>query len=164
MNVNEERCMVTGAIWGYRREPAGRNGGAGLSGRPVPVHHVVARQGKKGLELLRTSLEGKGETLLVFSGGWAARGYLFAEAPGGGWYARVCTPGELISFLAGPCAGVGWVALDPRPGQRGEGQAPNVMPRENFVDYLLCLGAPFLSRKDDVETARRTLHEREDHG
>lgn len=156
--------MTTRTIWGYRRDPAARNGGDGLSGRPVPVHHVVARQGKKGLEILRTSLEGKGETLPVFSGGWSARGYLFAEAPGGGWYARACTPGELISFLAGPCAGVGWVALDPRPGRRGGGEAPNVMPRENFVDYLSCLGDPFLFRRGDVEAARGTPHEGKDRG
>ena len=52
--------------------------------RPTPVHHVVARDGDKGMELLRVPLEGKGQMLPVFSAGWAARGYLFAEAPGGG--------------------------------------------------------------------------------
>lgn len=135
-----------------------------MSGLPVPVHHVVARQGKKGLEILRTSLEGKGETLPVFSGGWAARGYLFAEAQGGEWYARESTPGELISILAGPCVGVRWVVFDPRPGQRGGDEAPNVMPRENFVDYLLCLGVPSLFRRSDVVTDRGTPHEREGHG
>ena len=53
--------------------------------RLASLHHVVVRDGDKGLEVLRVLLEGKGQVLPVFSAGWAARGYLFAEAPGGGW-------------------------------------------------------------------------------
>jgi hypothetical protein len=49
---------------------------------------------------------------------------------------KTCIPGELVSLLVGPCAGVEWVAFDPRPGRNG-GEVANVMPRENFVDYLL---------------------------
>ena len=101
----------------------------------APLHYVVVKHGDKGLEVLRIRLEGKGEALPVFSAAWAARGYLFAEAPGGGWYVKTCTPDELVSLLVGPCAGVEWVALDTRPG-RSEGGAANVMPWENFVDYL----------------------------
>ena len=104
--------------------------------RPSPLHYVVVKDGDKGLEVLRVPLPGKGEALPVFSAGWAARGYLFAEAPGGGWYVKTCTPDELLSLLFGSCAGVEWVALDPRPG-RSAGEAANVMPRENFMDYLL---------------------------
>jgi hypothetical protein len=111
--------------------------------RLAPLHHVVARDGDKGLEVLRVLLEGKGQVLPVFSAAWAARGYLFAEAPGGGWYVSTYTPGELISLLVGPCAGVEWVALDPRPGPRSGGEVANLMPRENFVDYLLGLTRPF---------------------
>jgi hypothetical protein len=110
--------------------------------RPARVHYVVTRDGEKGLEVLRVLLEGKGGVLPVFSAGWAARGYLFAEAPGGGWYVRACTPDELVSLIVGPCAGVEWVALDPRPGLRSGGEAATVMPRENFVDYLLGLMRP----------------------
>lgn len=106
--------------------------------RPERLHHVVARDGDEGLEILRTPLEGKGRVLPVFSAGWAARGYLFAEVPGGGWHVKACAPDELISLLAGPCAaGAEWVALDPRPGRHGGVEAPSAMPRENFVDYLL---------------------------
>jgi hypothetical protein len=119
--------------------------------RPVLVHHLVARQGDKGLEVLRILLQGKGETLPVFTAGWAARGYLFAELSGGGWYVRAYTPGELVSLLVGLYAGVGWVALDPRPGRLASAAA-NVMPRENFVDYLLCSRAPSLLRPSDFET------------
>ena len=109
----------------------------------APLHCVVVRDGEKRLEVLRIRLEGKGEVLPVFSAGWAARGYLFAEAPGGGWYVSTYTPGDLISLLVGPCAGVEWVALDPRPGPRSGGEVANLMPRENFVDYLLGLTRPF---------------------
>jgi hypothetical protein len=104
--------------------------------RPVPWHYVVVKDSDNGLEVLRVSVRGKGEALPVFSDGWAARGYLFAEAPGGGWYVKTCAPGELVSLLLGSCAGLEWVMLDPRPG-RHLGEVPNHMPWENFVDYLL---------------------------
>jgi hypothetical protein len=132
-----------------------------LERRPALLHHVVARDGDMGLEVLRVLLEGKGEVLPVFSAGWAARGYLFAEAPGGGWYVRACTPSELVSLVIGPCAGVEWVALDPRPGPRIGDEAATVMPRENFVDYLLGLTRPLsyfdgaTSRPPKVEPYRR---------
>jgi hypothetical protein len=136
----------------HRRGSAGRDASDVAAGRPVLVHYVVARQGNKGLEVLCIPLEGKGETLPVFTAGWAARGYLFAGlAPGGGWYVRACTPGELVSLLVGLYAGVAGVALDPRPGRIG-GEAANVMPRENFVDYLLYSRAPSLLQPSDFET------------
>ncbi len=100
------------------------------------LHYVVARDGEKGLEVLCVPSNGKGGVLPAFSAGWAARGYLFAEAPGGGWYVKTCTPDELVSLLVGPCAGVEWVMLDPQP-VRYAGKAANRMPWENFVDYLL---------------------------
>jgi hypothetical protein len=144
--------MVTETMGEHRRGSAERDGNGVSTGRPVLVHHVVARQGDKGLEVLCVPLEGKGETLPVFTAGWAARGYLFAgEPPGGGWYVRACTPGELVSLLVGLYAGVEWVALDPMLGRSG-GEVASVMPRENFVDYLLCSPAPSLLRRSDFET------------
>ena len=110
---------------------------------PAPLHYVVARDGDKGLEVLLVPLEGKGQVLPVFSARWAARGYLFAEAPGGGWYVRAYTPGELVYLLVGPWAGIEWVALDPRPGPRSGEEAATAMPWENFVDYLLGSTRPF---------------------
>jgi hypothetical protein len=151
MNVKKEARMATGTIGKYRGGPTGRDGADVSVGRPVLVHHVVARHGDEGLEVLRVPLEGKGEALPVFSVGWAARQYLFAEAPGGGWYTTACPPNEMISVLAGPCAGVEWVALDPRLGRSG-GEVANVMPRENFVHYLLGSRAPSLLRPSDFET------------
>ena len=61
------------------------------------LHYVVARDGEKGLEVLCVPSNGKGGVLPAFSAGWAARGYLFAEAPGGGWYVKTCTPDELAA-------------------------------------------------------------------
>ena len=78
---------------------------------------------------------------------------------------KTCTPDELVFLLVGPCAGVEWVALDPRPGPRREGEAATVMPRENFVDYLLGLTRPLsyfdraISRLPKVEAhGRRGKH------
>ena len=129
--------------------------------RPARAHYVVARDGDKGLEVLRVPPEGRGQVLPVFSAGWAARGHLFAEAPGGGWHVKACAPGELISLLAGPCAGVEWVALDPMPGRRSVGGAANMMPRENFVDYLLYSRIPSFLRRSDLETVESAPHRRE---
>jgi len=155
MNVNEEIRMATGTIGEHRGDPA-EHGGAGVSpGRGVLVHHLVAKHGDEGLEVLRILLDERGETLPVFSAGWAARGYLFAEAPGGGWYVKTCTPGELFSLLVGTCAGIDWVALDPRPGPGSGGEAANVMPRENFVDYLLGLTRPLVASGERVRDHRR---------
>jgi hypothetical protein len=143
--------MVTETTAEHRGDPSERGGNDVSALRPARSPHVVARDGDKGLEVLRVPLEGKGLVLPVFSAGWAARGYLFAEAPGGGWYVRACTPGELVSMLAGPRVGVEWVALDPRPGRSGS-EAVNVMPREYFVHYLLCSRASSLLRRSGFET------------
>jgi hypothetical protein len=67
---------------------------------------------------------------------------------------KTCTPGELFSLLVGPCAGVEWVALDPRPGCSG-GEVANVMPRENFVDYLLGLTRPLVAPRERLRDYRR---------
>lgn len=114
------------------------------------VHYVVARHGEEKVDVLRAFVEGKGETLPVFSAAWAARGYLFAEAPGGGWHVRAYTPDELISLLMG--TGIEWVALDSRPGHRGGCETANVMLRENFVDYLLFSRGPVSLGPSDFES------------
>ncbi len=123
------------------------------------MHHVLVKQGDE--EVLRLHLGARGEVLPVFSAGWAARAYVLAVAPGGGWYARACAPDDLISLLAGPCAGVEWVALDPAPGHRGGGEASGMMPHANFVDYLSCSGGPSSHRLGDVGSIGGAPHERE---
>lgn len=132
-------------------------------GHPARLHHVVARQGDRGLELVRVPSGGRDRVLPVFTAGWAARGYLFAEASGGGWHVRACSPGELVSLLFGPCADVGWVALDPRPGHRSGPLAANAMPRDNFVDYLLCSRSPSSLRRSDFGTVREPFANGNDH-
>ncbi len=118
-------------------EKQNRGLATGVPGRRCPpLHYMVVKDGDDGLEILRVPLGAQGEALPVFSAGWAARGYLFAEAPGGGWYVRAYTPGELVSLLVGSCARVEWVMLDPRPGRHTR-EAANRMPWENFVDFLL---------------------------
>ncbi len=123
--------------------------------RPAPLHYVMVKEGARGLEALRVSLEGKGGVLPVFSAGWAAHGYLFAEAPSGGWYVRAYTPDDLISLPVGPCPSVEWVALDPRPGPPSGGEAATVMPWENFVDYLLGLTRPLVASRERLRDYRR---------
>ena len=146
--------MATGTTGGHRGDPA-EHDGASVSPEGVGlVHHLVAKHGEEGLEVLRILLDERGETLPVFSAGWAARGYLFAEAPGGGWYVKTCIPGELVHLLVGSGAGVEWVALDPRPGHNG-GEVANVMPRENFVDYMLGLTRPLVAWRERLRDYRR---------
>jgi hypothetical protein len=119
---------------------------------PAPLHYVVVRHGDEGSEVLRIPLEAKGRVLPVFSAGWAARGYVFAEAPGGGWYVRPCTPGELVSLIVGPCAGVELVALDPRPGPRSGGEAATGHAVGELRGLPVGFDAPpFLLRRGDFE-------------
>lgn len=144
--------MATGLAGEYCEDSAERDGPDVSSGRPVLMHYVVDMHGEDGLQVLRARLEGKGETLLVFSAGWAARGYMFAEARGGGWHARACAPEDMLSLLAGPCADVEWVALDPRSGFHSKIEAANVMLQENFLDYLLYSRAPYSLRRGNFES------------
>ena len=128
-------------------------------GRPVLVHHVVVRRGEKGLEVLHTHLEEKGETLPVFSAGWAAREYTFAEAPRDGWYVKACAPDEMLSLLDGTCADVEWIVFDPKAGYRRRNGALNMMPRESFVDYLLgsCVTPSPLESSVELESEVHTI-------
>ena len=62
--------MATDTMGEHCRGSAGRDASDVSAGRPVLVHHVVARQGNKGLKILYIPLEGKGATLPVFTAGW----------------------------------------------------------------------------------------------
>ena len=126
-------------------------------GRPARLHQVVARRGDRGLEILRVPSGRRDQVLPVFTAGWAARGYLFAEATGWGWHVRECSPGELVSLLFGFCADVGWVALDPRPGHRSGGLAASAMPRDNFIDYLLSSRGSSSLRRSDLREDREGI-------
>ncbi len=71
------------------------------------------------MDVLRTTLASGEEALPVFSFEEEARMFLDLGAPDGGWRVRKTAAGELVSVLFGPCAGVGWVVLDPLPGPDG---------------------------------------------
>lgn len=152
MNANEEIRLATSTAGIHRGELVERDGVGVSVRRSALMHYVLEKHGEGGLEVLRVRLEGEGETLLVFSAEWAARGYMFAEARGGGWHARAYAPDDMFSLLAGPCADVEWVALDPRSGHRSRVESANMMLRENFLDYLSYSRIPYSLRKGDFET------------
>ena len=95
--------MATETMGEHRGGSAERDGAGASAGRPVLVHHVVARDGDKGLEVLRIPLEGKGETLPVFTAGWREDRFALAVLP---------IPGS--------------VSPDPRASSQGGGSPPSL--------------------------------------
>ena len=79
-----------------------------------------------------------GEALPVFSFEEEAEMFLQLKTLETCWRARETTPGELVSLLYGPCAGVKSVALDPLPVVGGEIAADLTgRGRDRFVRNLL---------------------------
>ena len=117
------------------RPPAG--------GRRSPVRRtcprpfwLIVKHRTGGMEALRTTLASGEEALAVFGFEEEAGMFLEIGASGGGWRVRETTPGELISVLYGPCAGVGRVALDPLPRPIAQASSDLVsMKREAFVEW-----------------------------
>jgi hypothetical protein len=78
------------------------------------------------------------ETLPVFGFPEEAELFLRLGGLGDGWRARESRPGELTSVLAGPCRGVGRVALDPTPAMLRDGTMPLVsVDRGRFLRRFL---------------------------
>jgi hypothetical protein len=76
--------------------------------------------------------------LPVFSGKGEAE--MFAWLGGAfedGWRVRATSPGELVSILYGPCAGVQRVALDPLPEMSPETIRLVSLSRERFVSWII---------------------------
>lgn len=118
------------------------------------LHYAIARQGRDGPRLLCVPLGFDEEALILFSARGAAQRYCLArrrflsEVFNEEWYARECSPGELVSLLLGPYEGIGWMLVDPPPGERivvGSTQA-DLISRERFIDYLLDQPAPTFQR------------------
>lgn len=88
------------------------------------------------LGMLTTNLAGGGPALPVFSFLEEAEAYL---GPGPGrWRVRETAVGELVSILAGPCANVTRVLLDPVPHLDGRVMSELVgMEKKAFVAHLL---------------------------
>ena len=104
---------------------------------PIPFW-LIAKDQTGGMEVLRISLACGEEALPVFGCEKGARMFLEFGAPDG-WRVRVTTAGELISVLFGPCAGVGWVALDPLPGQDAASVGLVGLGRGAFIKSLLTM-------------------------
>ncbi len=105
---------------------------------PMLLNYVIARHEANGLQLLHLPLESGEETLPVFSSEVAARDFLLSSALEHEWYVRESYAGELVSLLLGLCADVGWVLIDPLPGeQAAEGNPADIAHWESFIDYLL---------------------------
>jgi hypothetical protein len=78
------------------------------------------------------------EALVVFSSGRAAQSFALSNALGHEWRTKICSAGELASWLLGPYMGTEWVLLDPLVGCLAAGDTPtNLKCWEDFLDYLL---------------------------
>jgi hypothetical protein len=104
---------------------------------------LIAEYRTDGIEVLRNTLASGEEALPVFSFEDEARMFLKFGALDGGWRVRVTTVGELVSVLFGPCAGVGWVVLDPLPPPFAESlMDPAGMGRDAFMESHLGVQRP----------------------
>ena len=100
-----------------------------------PLSLWLLSKHKSGLIEVVLTIEtgGEEEALPVFSFEEEAEAFLSLGALGTHWGIRETTPGELVSMLYGPCAGVGRVALDPLPELGGEAIVGLVsLSRERF--------------------------------
>jgi hypothetical protein len=89
----------------------------GLARRPL---WIITRYRNTRMEVLTVDPDGDGGSLPVFSFKEEAQTFLGLskndqEEQGRRWRIRETTPGELVSVLLAPCAGVRQVALDPLP-------------------------------------------------
>jgi hypothetical protein len=112
--------------------------------RHATLQYVIAQHEKKGLELLRVSLQaGDEEALPVFSFQKLAREFLRSGNLGPDWYVRESYNGELVSLLLGPYANVEWILPNPLPEPlAAEDALLNLLDRENFVGLLIAWGEP----------------------
>jgi hypothetical protein len=108
------------------------------AGHPVLLQYVLAREVNKSLVLFSLPLGFDDEALVVFSFGRAAQSFAVSNALGQEWRTKICSAGELASWLLGPYMSIEWVLLDPLPGCLAAGDTPTNPTRwEDFVDYLL---------------------------
>ena len=108
------------------------------AGHPVLLQYVLAREGNKGPVLFSLPLRFDEEALVVFSSGRAAQSFALSNALGHEWRTKICSAGELASWLLGPYMGTEWVLLDPLLGCLAAGDTPTNLTRwEDFLDYLL---------------------------
>jgi hypothetical protein len=131
--------------------------GKALQGRrppargPASTWRLLAKYGVPGAGVLVAECAGT-QALPVFSGeGEAEMFFWLGGAFEDGWQIRETTDGELVSILYGPCAGVGWVMLDPSPQMTPEMTRSESVSRERFVSWILnrpcSFSAPAVARR-----------------
>jgi hypothetical protein len=102
-----------------------------------PTFWLIVRHQNSQVEVITIDAGGE-KALPVFSFEEEAEAFLSLGTPGTYWGIRETTPGELVSMLYGPCAGVGRVALDPLPELGDEAIVDLVcLSRERFLQNLV---------------------------
>jgi hypothetical protein len=99
--------------------------------------YVIARRRGRSPELMRFPCK-VGEALTVFTIRRAPDSFLRLRGLEKDWFARVTSPGELVSLLCGPYASIRWVSLNP-PAQvlLQEDIHARIVDRKSFVAMLL---------------------------
>jgi hypothetical protein len=104
---------------------------------PGSTYWLVAKNNNSRMEVLTIDRDGK-EALPVFSFREEAEMFLWLGGFDEGWRVRESGAGEIVSVAMGPCAGVGYVALDPLPEMVAENTIGLVsLDRERFLRGLL---------------------------
>jgi hypothetical protein len=118
---------------------------------PDPVSYwLIAEKRNNSMEALTIRTDDAQEVLPVFSSEEEAEIILRFGDVTGGWRARECSVGELVSVLSGPCAGVKKVALDPSPEMVVEGTVGLVsLLRESFMNLIMARRSEPLGLGDD---------------
>jgi hypothetical protein len=100
-----------------------------------------AKNAKDGFgqpDLITVDLDGTEQALPVFSFEEEAEMFLWLQTTEDGREVRETTPGQLVSILYGPCAGVGRVMLDPLPEIAARMQIGLLgMDRNDFVESVM---------------------------
>src|ERR687885_360357 len=134
------------ALVGVPKEKKGGRGVRSVTGNGArrqprrsldPTFWLIARHQNGQVEVITIDAGGE-KALPVFSFEEEAEAFLNLGAPEAYYYwIRETTPGELVSVLYGPCAGVGRVALDPLPEHGGEAIVDLMsLSRERFCKNL----------------------------
>ena len=107
-------------------------------GKPQQPYRLIVNNEKDRMDVLTIQLSTGGEALPVFSHEEEAEEFVRLESSGTGWRTRETSIRELVSVLLGPCADVGWVALDPWPGIHVEMVVGLIgVNRVDFVNLLV---------------------------
>ncbi|CAN5664982.1 hypothetical protein BH24ACT20_BH24ACT20_12360 [soil metagenome] len=119
------------------------------SSRRPATYWLIVKKGAGNEDTLTLNLDGEeesGKSLPVFCFKDEADMFLSFGALGAGWQLKETTTGELASILLGPCAGIGFVSLDPLPELFYRGMIRLVSLRRKWFVYSLIGAAQAQSR------------------